>query len=98
MKKNFVVFGLFFAIFISWVLPIFSLINNRLHPSYESALGVAYGFLIGLIIHFLMLLVWLAIRRSKLKPLELIILLVSFSFLVMLTAIGDSGSLSRMGA
>ena len=89
-------FGFVIVLFLSWALPVYGVIYNQLYPSYESALGVAYGFLLGCIVHFLMLLLWLAIRRSRLRKPELITLLTSLCVMIVLTALSSEGALSKM--
>ena len=61
-----------------------------------SALGVAYGLFIGIIVHLIVLIVWLAIRKSKLRKAEFIVLLLSFFIMIVLAVISDDGSLSKM--
>ena len=85
------------VMFLAWALPVYSIVHNQLSPSYESALSVAYGFVIGCIIHLLLLVLWLLIRRAKVQTLELVVLLASLGAMVVLTIMADSGALSRMG-
>ena len=88
-------FGFSLVFILSWGLPVYSVIYNQIYPSYQSALGVAYGFAIGCIIHLLMLVFWMIIRRSKMTKLELISLLASLVVMIALTIISDGGSLSK---
>jgi hypothetical protein len=94
MKKYLPVF---IIILISWSLPLYMILNNRLNPSFESALGVAYGFALGCVVHFLLVILWMAIRRTKLYRTETIIMLTSLLIIILLTAVGNSGALSTMG-
>ncbi len=81
---------------VAWVWPLYSLIYNRLYPSYASALGVAYSFWLGCILHFLMISLWIALRRSRLQKLEWAIMLASFCVLVVLAVVSDGGALSKV--
>ena len=84
-------------ILLSWSLPLYMILNNRLSPSFETALAVAYGFLLGCVIHFLLIILWVAIRRTKLQRTETIVLLSSLLIMILLTVIGDTGTFSTMG-
>ena len=96
MKKYSPVFNTVIILFLSWALPLYGVIYNQIFPSYQSALGVPFGFLFGCVVHFFMLILWIVIRRSKLQKRELSTLLVSFSVMVMLAVVSDGGSLSKM--
>ena len=52
MKEKTVHWGLSVVIVLSWAFPLYGVFYNQLYPSYESALGVAYGFFAGCVIHF----------------------------------------------
>lgn len=97
MKINFVNIALVLALAVSWALPILSVIYNQRNPSYESALGVAYGFLFGCIVHVVVVLIWIAVRRFGMEQIEWIALLASLAIMILLTVVGDTGTLSRMG-
>lgn len=86
--------GFALILILSWGLPLFGLINNRLYPSYGSALGVAYALGIGCLIHVVLFVGWLIYRRSNCNVTELAVLFSSTSFLIALTSIGNTGSLS----
>ena len=81
---------------ICWALPLYGVVYNQIHPGYESGLAVAYGFLLGCGIHVLMLLSWVAITRSRLRQPELIIFFTSLCVMILLTAISNGGSLSKI--
>ena len=80
------------------VLTQSDVIYNQLHPGYESALGVAYGFALGCAVHLVAMLAWMAVRRSKMGRSEWIAWLVSFGVLILLTILSNGGALSRMSA
>ena len=96
MKGNMVNIALIIAIVISWALPVWAVLNNQLHPSYESALGVAYGFLLGFVVHIVVLLIWVIVRRSAMGSVEWIALLVSLAIMVLLFYGADTGAMSKM--
>lgn len=98
MKKHRTIYGFLLTLLISWALPIYAVIYNRTYPSYESALGVAYGFGLGCVIHFVTLFLWVALRRSRLQTLEWVTLLASFGLMVALTTLGDAGTLSKISS
>lgn len=98
MRKSLTNIGFGAILFCSWILPMYSLTYNRLNPSYESALGVAYGFLIGCFVHLLLLGLWLIIRRAKIYRWELIVLTTSFVILIIFTVISNNGSLSKVSS
>lgn len=95
MNKFSVLLSPWIILFLSWAVPLYSLIYNRIYPSYGSALGVAYGFIIGCVIHSFLLIAWLLIRQSKIQTFELIILVISLIILILLTFASNSGSLSQ---
>ena len=80
----------------SWGLPLYSLIHNQLNPSYASALGVAYGFGIGCVIHFILLGLWMIIRHANMQRVELFMLIVSCTILIILTAAANRGSFVKI--
>ena len=98
MKNRIVFFSLLLALLMSWGFPLFGFISNQITPNYATALGVAYGLFIGIIVHLIVLIVWLAIRRSKLRKAEFIVLLLSFFIMIVLAVISDDGSLSKMAS
>ena len=96
MKNKTVAAGLSLVLLLAWALPLYGITYNQLYPSYGSALGVAYGFILGCIVHFVLLLVWIGIRRSKLQRVEWTALLSSFCIMIVLTVLSDQGWLSRI--
>lgn len=88
--------GFAVVLLLSWAIPLYAVIYNQSYPSYESALGVAYGFLAGSVVHFVLLLLWMAVRRKRLQKVEVITLLISFAIMLVLTALSDAGWLSRL--
>jgi hypothetical protein len=80
-------------LFISWALPVWSVIENQLSRSYESALGVAYGMGIGLGIHIISIIVWCIIHRKKINTAPLVILFISLLLMFALTASAATPSL-----
>jgi hypothetical protein len=74
---------------LSWALPLATLIDHYLNRSFESALGVAYGLTIGCAVHGLLLMIWLIIRRSNVRALELTVLISSLALLILLAATSD---------
>lgn len=83
---------------VSWALPIYGVIYNQIYPSYESALGVAYAFFIGCMIHFLLIVLWLIFKGLNIDKLELIMLVISSIILIVLTIASNNGSLSKLNA
>jgi hypothetical protein len=96
MKVNMVNIALILAIALSWAMPVWAVVNNQIKPDYASALGVAYGFLIGCVVHIVVGLIWIAVRRSAMEPVEWIALLVSLGIMVLLFYGADGGALSKM--
>lgn len=96
MKNSTAFFSLLLALLLSWGFPLYGFIANQINPNYATALGVAYGLFIGIFIHLLVLIVWLAIRRAKIHKAEFITLLLSFIIMIVLAVISDDGSLSKM--
>ena len=86
--------GAFIIVLVGWLLPIIALINNRLDPSFSSGLGVAYGFVIGGALHFILLVGWLIYRRNKITGFEMLLLYGSQLLIVVLAFLGNSGRLS----
>ena len=86
------------VVFLSWSLPLYGLIYNSLYPSYESALGVTYSFALGCGVHFLTILLWFGIKRRRTKKIELIILLTSYSLMIVLFVLSNNGSLSKFSS
>lgn len=95
MKSGTSILGLVIILVLSWSLPIYSVIRNQLHPDYGSALGVAFGFGIGCVIHLILLLIWIAVRKSQLPKIHLFVLLISFVLLIALAVISNGGTFSR---
>ena len=96
MKLNSIHIGLTIALFFCWVFPVYGVIYNQAVPSYESALGVAFTFFLGCIIHLVVLLVWFGIRRAKAQKIEWKTLLISFCIMIVLTILSNFGWLSRV--
>ncbi len=82
---------------LSWAVPIYGVLANQFAPRYETALGVPYAFFLGCLIHLVLLLAWVGIRRSTLQRKVVVALLVSFGLMIGLTILSNSGTLSRMG-
>lgn len=72
------------ALVISWLLPAWAIINNRLAPSYESALGVAYAMAIGLAVHIVVVIVWCIIHRRNIRIAQLVVLFISILLMLIL--------------
>lgn len=87
--------GFWVTLFIPWCLPLYGVIYNQFYPSYESALGLPYLFLFGCLVHLVVLLLWVGIKRSKLQKSALIALLVSLCLMITLTVLSNAGWLSR---
>lgn len=98
MKNVSAILGPATIIVVSWALPLYSLAHNRAAPSYESALGVAYGFLIGCVIHGILVAAWFVIRRANIRFAEVAALTLSLIALIALAALSDGGALSQVGA
>jgi hypothetical protein len=96
MEMQKIVFMLALSLVLSWVVPFYGVMFNQIHPSYESALGVAYGFFMGCAIHVLIIFLWLVIKRSKIQKIEVVALLSSFCIMIVLTALSEGGHLSKM--
>ncbi len=84
--------GLILAL--SWALPVLSLLDNRSNPNFGTAMGVAYGFAIGSFVHLLLGILWLLIRRSRVRVLEVAVLGLSLVLIIGLTLLADRGALS----
>jgi hypothetical protein len=77
MRKKISMISTLIALFISWLLPVWTIIENQRSPSYESALGVVYGMGIGLAIHILVVIIWCITNRKNLNTTQLVILFIS---------------------
>ncbi len=80
---------------LSWGIPVFGIIRNRLDPTPMSALNVPYGFLAGCIIHVILLVAWIGIRRAQLSRGEGALLGVSIVVMLVLTLLAEGGGLSK---
>ena len=91
-------FKLTVSLFLCWIFPLYGLIYNQLNPNYQSALGVAYAFVLGCVVHSLTILFSIVLKRMRFQKSELITLLISFSLMILLTIISNGGYLSKINS
>jgi hypothetical protein len=81
---------------IAWLLPVVSMINNRLSPGIDTALGVAYGFLAGLAVHIIAAVIWIILYKGKPGTTQAVVVFGSILIMFVLFTVSDTGLLSRV--